>query len=808
MLYHNIRIALRNLGKNKIFSIINVTGLSVGLACFLLIATYIYDELHFDAYPTQAAHIYRIGIRLIQNGGLADYPDADVAVGAGIKNAYPEVLASTRLLPQSELYLGSGDKKFKEVHLAMCDSNFLQMFCIPLIEGDSKTALKGPFSIVVTRAFAEKYFGREPALGKTIPGFGPGLKVTGVIDKVPDRSHFHYDAFISMTTSRGATLGTTWSNIGFYTYLLLDPKADPVKLEARIQELTEKYVVSETVHDMGVSLAEARKEVGNWHFYLMPLRDIHLKSHTKYELEPNGDIQYVYIFGVLAVFILLVACVNFTNLSTASSAKRSREVGIRKVLGSVRGQLIRQFLSESFLLTFLAMLLAIGFTWLLLPAFNHISGKHIDLAPFVSLGTIAFLLGLTILVSALAGIYPAFFLSAFQTVSVLKGGGNKPARRSLLRSGLVVFQFVISTTLIIGTLIVYRQLKYMQNQRLGFDKDQVLVIHDAYALQKSQEPFRQSLLKDPRVVDASISRDAPISLDGNGFDGSEVYARENKQNESAAEIHATFFHVDYDYLKTMGMTMATGRYFSKDFADSASVVVNESAVKDLGWKNDQDAIDKTIISSGQHEFHVVGVVRDFHYTSARQKIAPLMMMLGHNFGTILVKVHTADLHGFLDDIKQKWAASGAPIPLDYYFLDDHFATLYQAEEKTGELFFLIAGVAISIACLGLIGLVAFTTQQRAKEMSIRKVLGASVQNVLFLLSQEFLILVGIAFAIATPLAWWGMHAWLQNFAYRATLPASIFLCAGAATLFIALISMSFLAVRAALANPIQNLRNE
>ncbi len=809
MLLNNLRIALRSLAKNKIFSSINIFGLSIGLTCFLLIGAFLYDELGYDHYSANAGQLYRIGIQLNQNGGMADYPHVDVAVGAGIKKTYPGVLATTRLLPMAEQYIKYADKQFKEQHIAFCDSNFLQLFSIPLAEGDANTALLAPGTIVVSRAFAKRYFGEEPAMGKTLQVFG-GLKVTGVVEKMPDNSHFHFDAFISMATNKYAMQGTTWSNIGFYTYLLLDKTADPRKLEARFPELVEKYIVTETQHDMGVSLAEARKTIGNWHFYLMPVTDIHLKSNTKYEIEPNGDIQYIYIFSALAVFILLLACINFTNLSTASSARRSKEVGIRKVLGSEKRELMGQFLVESILLTFLAMLLALAFTWLLLPLFNQLSGKHISLLVFLNATTLASIIGLVLVVGTLAGIYPSFFLSSFQIISVLKGAsGSTPGKRNGLRSGLVVFQFMVSTALIIATIVVYQQLHYMQNKKLGFDKDQVLMIQDAYTLHKNQNAFRDQLAQDTRVVNATISRDAPIGRPSAGFDGSEVFAKENKENETAAEIHANFFHVDYDYLATLGMQMANGRYFNKQFGtDSQAVVINESAVRDLGWKSNEAALDKVIVSSGQHEYRVIGVVKDFNYASAKQKIAPLMMMLGNNYGAILVKVHTADVAGFLADTRQKWTAFNTETPFAYYFLDDRFAALYTAETKTGQLFTMFAVVAVLIACLGLLGLVAYTTQQREKEIGIRKVLGASINQVLFLLSKEFLLLVGIAFLISIPITWWAMHSWLNNFAYRITIGWWVFLLAGVTAGLIALITVSFQAVRAALANPIKSLRDQ
>src|SRR5579862_2181416 len=476
MLKNYFRIAVRNLIKNKTFSFINVFGLAVGLTCCMLIAAFLFDELNYDKYPEHANQIYRVGFKIIQNGGVADYPNVDVAVGAGIKNTFPEVLASTRINCWNDIFIHYQDKQFKEQHVAFCDSNFLKLFSISLIEGDDKTALVAPNSVVISKAFAKKYFGDESAMGKALTIGRTAFKVTGIIEKVPDNSHFHYDAFVSMTSNNYAIQGHTWSNLGFYTYLLLNKEADPKKLEAKFPQLITKYVAPEDARDMGISLAEAQKTVNNWSFYLMPVTDIHLHSNTKYELEANSDIQYIYIFGALAIFILLLACVNFTNLSTASSAKRSREVGIRKVLGSVKVQLIFQFLTESVLLTCCAMIFALLFVYLLLPSFDHLSGKHISILFFLNYKSLFAAGGLIFLVGILAGIYPAFFLSSFKTISVLKGASpNTPAKRSGLRSRLVVFQFMISAALIIATIVVYQQLHFMQNIKLGYDKEQVQI---------------------------------------------------------------------------------------------------------------------------------------------------------------------------------------------------------------------------------------------------------------------------------------------------------------------------------------------
>ena len=423
MIKNYFKTAFRNLAKNKIFSLINIFGLAIGLACCLLIAVYVYDELSYDKYPEKAKQMYRVQVNVTGNGSVETYPNVDIAVGEGMKNTFPEIQAYTRLLTSRETFVKYADKEFKEKKLAYTDSNFLQVFSIPLIEGDAKTALSAPNSIVVTKALAEKYFDKEEALGKTLVLGATGYKVTGLIDKVPDNSHFHFDAFISMSTRH--LTAQTWSNIGFYTYLVLNKDADPKKLETKFPELVRKYVVPEVVHDMGVSLTEAQKSVNTFRFFLQPLTDIHLYSDTKYELEANGDIKYVNIFSALAIFIMLLACVNFTNLSTASSAKRAREVGIRKVMGSEKKQLVVQFLVESILLTYCAIVLSFLLLYFLLPYFNQLSGKQISFAFFFNYQSILAVSLLGLLVGTLAGIYPAFFISSFNTISILSKHHNR-----------------------------------------------------------------------------------------------------------------------------------------------------------------------------------------------------------------------------------------------------------------------------------------------------------------------------------------------------------------------------------------------
>ncbi len=806
MIKNYIKTAWRSLKRNKIFSFINVFGLSVGLACCMLICAYVYSELNYDQYPAQAKQMYRVGLRSIENNGVSEYPMVDIAVAQGIKNMFPEVLETTRLTGRGPVFIKYNDHQFKEEKIQLVDPNFLQLFSIPLINGDNKTCLTEPTGMVITKAMAAKYFGTHQALGKTLAIDGKPYKVTGVIDKVPDDSHFHADAFLSIVPFV-ENAKQTWSNIGYFTYIVLDKNASPKKLEAAFPEMVRKFVVPEIAHDMGTSAAEASKSVNTFLFYLQPLSSIHLHSATKYELEPNGDIHYVYIFGALAGFILILACINFTNLSTASSARRSKEVGIRKVLGSEKSGLVSQFLTESVMLTFGALLLALGIVYLLLPLFNNLAGKHIGLSFFLTLKALIIELFTAFVVGILAGIYPAFFLSSFQIISVLKGNGTTKAEgKGALRSGLIIFQFAVSTALIISTFVVYQQLHYMQNKKLGYDKDQVLVINDAYTLGHNVDAFKNQLLRNPQVLNATISSSVPGKL--TGVDGTQIDAKEFDDKGGHAEIHTNIYHVDESYVPTLGLKVINGRNFYPSFpGDSMSVVVNEALVKGLGWGN-ANPVGKVIVRSARTQYTVVGVIKDFHYASAKQKIAPLMLLSGHNTGSVILKIKTADVKSVIANIKAEWDNFRPEAPFSYSFLDEQYASLYASEQQTGKIFTVFSCVALIIASLGLFGLAAFMIRLRVKEIGIRKVLGASTGSITVMLSKEFLRLIVIASVISFPVTWFAMNKWLQDFAYRISIQWWVFLLAGSIALVVAAITISFQSVKAALANPVKSLRSE
>jgi len=802
MIKNYFKIAWRNLMRNKIFSFINIFGLSVGFTCCLLISGFLYSELNYDKFPADSKDIYRVELN-VENKDF--YSAVDLGVGPGMKTAYPEVQGFSRLINWKNVFVKYANNQFKEPAIAAVDADFLQLFSIPVQQGDITNVLKEPNSIVLSEAAAFKYFGKENPMGKLLvinSNTGNPYKVTGIIGKLPGKLHFDFDMFISLD-DHGAH---TWSNIGTYTYLKLKPQTDAKKLEAKFPELVAKYVVPEVQHDMGVSLAEAQKSVNSFIFYLKPLSKIHLYSENKDELETNGSIKYVYIFAALAIFILLLAVVNFTNLSTATSVKRSKEVGIRKVMGSEKKQLIGQFLTESVILTSLAFICSLLFVFLALPYFNDLSGKHLDFGLFLSVKALIPELLFVCIVGILAGIYPAFFLSSFNIISILKGKNNVALKgKPVLRSSLVVFQFAVSISLIICTIVVYQQLHYMQNKELGFDKTQVMVLNDTYLLGKDQDAFKQQLLQDSRVVSATLSRDLPVS--SKESDGTQAFAKDDKGNDGRAEIHITKYHVDYDYIKTLGMQIVQGRNFSLDFpTDSAAMILNESAVKEFGIKG--NPIGKTIVCSGQREYTVLGVVKDFHYASIKEKIAPLVMMLGNNRGGMILKIKSTGVRDLVGSIKSQWAGYNAKGPFSFNFADEKFASVYKAEERTGRIFTLFALISIIIASLGLFGLSAFSTAQRTKEIGVRKVLGANINQIVLMLSREFVIMVLIAFVVAVPVTWFVMNSWLQEFAYRIDISLLTFILSGLIALVIAFMTVSFQSIKAAVSNPVKSLRTE
>jgi len=803
MIKNYLKTAWRNIRKNKLFSFINILGLSIGIALCFVIMLYVQDELSYDRFNKNAGNIARIAFDAEISGGKIFEAGVMPPVAQTMKKDFPEVQDATRLMPYGGSKITYKDKVFKDDKFAFIDPDFFSIFTLRFIEGDPKTALLQPHTVVITKHTAKKYFGDESAIGKII-GFNnntESFKVTGVIEDIPSNAHFHFDMFGSLTGVENSR-SDSWLFGNFYTYLLLKPGTDYQKLEAKLPGMVAKYMGPQIQQQMGLSLEQFRTKGNVLGFVLQPLTSIHLYSHTNNELEPGGNALYVYIFAGIAIFMLIVACINFINLSTASASKRAKEVGVRKVAGSNRAQLIKQFLSESILITFFALLVAFVLVQSALPAFNTISGKqlNLDIKPMLAF------VGLGLIVGVIAGLYPAFYLSSFKPIAVLKG---KPASNNKsfgLRSSLVVFQFFISVILIIGMIVVYQQMKYIQNKEIGYNKEQLLTIPNSYILGKNEQAYKQQMLQDTRIANATMSWYRPAGP--SNYNNALAYPQGNDK----LIVNGVDYHVDEQYIPTLAMQMVTGRNFSKDFpTDSSGIILNETAVRALGWNN-SNAVGKIVIrqnseKGNNYAFHVIGVVKNFNFKSLHETISPLFMSLQPE-GGLIFKIKTTDIAGLLATMKKNWDAYKPEEPFTYAFMDDLFNKTYAAEQKTGTILNIFSVLTIFVACLGLFGLATYTAEQRTKEIGIRKVLGASVTQVTQMLSKEFLKLVLIASLIAFPVAWWAINKWLQSFAYRINISWWVFAVAGLTALAIALITVSFQAIKAAVANPVNSLRTE
>jgi putative ABC transport system permease protein len=775
----------------------------MGIALCFTIMLYVQDELSYDHFNKNADNIARVVFHADINGGKIDESVSMAPVAQTMKKDFPEVQDATRIISFGAPKIVYDKTVFRDYQFALVDPNFFSIFTLPFVQGDPKTALLHPGTVVVTRSTAKKYFGKENAIGKTL-GFTDSkdkYMVTGVIEDIPANSHFHFDMLGTMIGFEQAN-SDSWLGGSFHTYLLLKPGTDLKKMEARLPAMVEKYMGPQIQQQMGLSLKEFRTKGNSLGFALQPLKDIHLNSNTTTEFEPGGNATYVYIFGGVAIFMLIVACINFINLSTAGASKRAKEVGIRKVAGSGKLQLISQFLSESILITFFALVIAFVLIQLALPSFNNISGKHLSFDAKPILGLIV----LGLLVGVIAGIYPAFYLSSFKPIAVLKGKFTANHKSLGLRSGLVVFQFFISVALIIGTIIVYQQMKYIQNKDLGFNKEQLIIIPNSYALGNNEQVYKQQMLQDPRLVNATASYYKPAGP--SNYNNALAYPQGNDH----LIVDGVEYHVDENYIPTLGMKLAGGRNFSKGFVtDSFAIILNETAVHAFGWNN-TTAIGKTIIRQNSDKgtnvpFHVIGVVKNFNFKSLHEAISPLYMTW-QTEGGLIFKIKTTDVSGLLATMKKQWDGFKTEDPFTYDFMDDLFNKTYSTEQKTGTILNIFSMLIILVACLGLFGLVTYTAEQRTKEIGIRKVLGASVSQVTQMLSKEFLKLVLIASLIAFPVAWWAMNTWLESFAYRINISWWVFVLAGFTAIAIALVTVSFQAIKAAITNPVKSLRAE
>ncbi len=810
MIKNYFKAALRNMRLHKGLSFITIFGFAAGLACCILIMLYTIDQLGFDRYHAKAEQIYRVGIIGSLNSKTFMGPVSCAPLAEAMKREIPEVEAITR-------FTGGGrgapvvryqDKVFSEERFYWADPTFFDVFSAPFIKGDPRTALSQVNSVVLTSSMAKKYFGSENPIGKTINTDNRrDLVVTGVVPDVPRQSHFHYDFLGSLAVFENSR-STSWIGNNFYTYLLLRPGASAAAAEAKLQEIVRQNAGPQFEKMFGVSWEQLLKSGAQYRYFLQPLTAIHLRSHLEYELEVNGDISTVYLFSLVAFGVFLLACVNFVNLTTARAATRAREIGIRKAIGSGRGQLIRQFLFESSLTSFLAIILALALAVLLRPFFNQLAGANAQITVQGNPWLLPILLALLLLSGLVAGAYPAFYLSSFRPAQVLKGqlGGIKG--KSIVRSLLVVFQFTMSIALIIGTLVINRQLHYIQNKKLGFSKEQVLVVKKTDDLGKQVQAFKQELLANPDITAVSTS----MNLMGDPTFGDNVYTVPGVSG--VGQYILWTMYADESFMRTYDIQMGAGRFFEKDRqGDLQGVVLNEAAVKVMGLT---DPVGKELVqmidqSGKQTKVTILGVMKNFHFQSLHEEIRPLVFhWLGpEGFGkTVSARFRPVAVPALLKYVENTWKRIAKGQAFEYEFFDERFAAIYSAEQNTAKLLMAFSVLAIAIACLGLLGLATFATQQRTKEIGIRKVLGASVLNLSRLLSNEFLKLVLLANLIAWPLAYFAMNRWLRNFAYRTSIGLELFLFSGILALVIAMLTVSYQSIRAARANPVNSLRNE
>lgn len=818
MLRNYLKMAWRSLRKNKGFSFINIFGLAIGVACCLLILLYVGNELSYDKWNPNADRIVRPVSDIKFGGNHFQMAVVGSILGPDCGETLPEVQSWVRFRDYGSYLVkrdGESRQNIREPDVLTVDSTFFEVFPLAILEGNALTCLTEPGTMAISRSRAEKYFSTvQQAMGQTlILDNDERWRITAVFEDMPVNSHFRADLLLAMNGNREvASDPTLWAmNNNFYTYLLLRPETDVAAFKEKFSAFSEEKVGLTAQQLLGSSLAEMEATGQYARFHLQELREIHLHSDLNVELAPNGSIRYVWIFGAIAAFILLIACINFMNLSTARSADRAKEIGVRRVMGSRRSALISQFLSESTLLAALAVVLAVILAVVALPWYAELADRELSMPWQAPLFWVS-LIGTIGLVGLLAGSYPAFFMSAFDTIKVLKGQMSGKRKGAGFRSVLVVFQFVTSASLIIATLMVFKQLNFIQNKKLGFDKSQVVILNSAYALGDQTRTFKEQMLKLSAVQDATVSGYLPVP--SNRSDQTYSKARSFQADNS---VNMQTWRIDEDYLSTLGMELTVGRNFDlQQPTDSAAVILNETAARLFGY---DDPIGKKVYymdasSDGPPspedfgEYTVIGVVKNFHWASMRENIGALCMVLQPSSGLISFRYDAAETDVVLAELERQWRAMAPDQPFSYRFMDESFAQMYQAEQRVGRIAGIFALLSVFVSCLGLFGLASYATQQRTKEIGIRKVLGASVAGIVGLLSKDFLKLVGVALVIAIPLAFYGMQQWLADFAYRIPMDWGLFGLAGLAVLVIAFLTISIQSVKTALTNPIDSLRNE
>lgn len=814
MIKNYITTAIRNMYKNKVYSLLNIIGLAIGVMAFTMIMLYVRFELSFDKYSSNADNIYRVITKGSMNGNDFNATLSPAPVGAAFVEEIPGVINFTRTRNFGFPVIRYKDKVFSEERWFNADSSFFEVFDLELIQGDTKTALKEPNTVVLTKSTAERYFGSEDPMGKTLNSDRRrDYVVTGVIEDPPKNTHFHYDFLSSLMTYPGQANDGIWVNTNFYTYILLDKNTPPEQVASEFPGMVTKYAGPQIEQFLGVSWDKLVEQGSAYGFFLQPVTDIHLKSNLDYEVEQNGNMLYVKIFSIVALFILVIACINFMNLATARSTKRAKEVGVRKTLGSNRSQLIQQFLMEAIVLSFISFVVAILLVKLFLPAFNTLGGFQLELNLLSDPIILPAIILLMLLVGGISGSYPAFYLASFNPLKVLKGSPSSNGHKSWLRSGLVIFQFTISITLFTGTMVIYNQLKYIQNKELGYDKEHIVIVEKTDDIGQQISSFKEDLKQDPRIISVSNS----THLVGHDFN-SGVKQIQGEPLENA--ILFTNYFTDGSYSETYGLEIVNGRFFSDDRpSDTLSAVINETAANIMGI---DDPIGKSIVNVFNDPENptltpIIGVVKDFHMQSLHTEIRPMLLQpsmllqsLGGNgagrYTAIkIVAEDTKETVGYIEDIWNKYAIDQ---PFEYVFMDDDFNQLYIAEERTKKIVTVFTVLAIMIASLGLFGLSSYIAEQRTKEVGIRKVLGASVPNIYLLLSKDILKLVAIATLISWPISYMTMSRWLENFAYRIEFNQLFFLISGIIAFIIAQATVTTQAVKVAKSNPVKALKYE
>lgn len=802
MIQNYLKTALRIMMRNKGYSFINVAGLSVGIAATLLIAIYVVDEFSFDRFHRDAPLMYRVYFSGRLQGTEITAATSAAPVAEAMQASIPEVKETVRFGLWRTMPLSYENKNFTEQHFLVADSNFFHFFDFNLVHGDPATALKGMNKLVITESAARRYFGDENAIGKILlrGAEKTASEITGVVKDPPHNSHIPFDMILS-GESWDYMDDTQWTSNNLYTYIKLHSGANVDKVNDQMKALAEKNMGAELERFLGMTFAQFREQGNNVGLNLQPFLDIHLTSGISDDLTPGGNRQYLYIFIAIALFIILIACINFMNLSTARSANRAKEVGVRKAIGALRRKLIFQFVSESLLYSFISMVLAVVIISVTLDGFNLLSGKELTAKMLADPMVIAGLLIFTLTVGLLAGGYPAFYLTSFKPTEVLKGKIRAGFKNSMLRNSLVVCQFIISIALIFGSVVVYRQLKFMQEKNLGFNKENVVGLLHTMSLGKDAEAFKNEVNAHPQFKGASYANRLPPHIDWNSA---------FRKGGSEQDFLLSLYFVDEDHLSTMGYTMTEGRFFSRDFpSDTAAIILNETAYKAMGFTDMEEATVLSYNGPAPRPLKVIGVMKDFNYESLRSNVKPMAILLGEepNF-TMAIRLaegNTQEQLTLLESIWKKYSPSSA---FEFTFLDEDFDALFRAEQRLGKIILVFTILAIGIACLGLLGLAAFTAEQRAKEISIRKVMGATVAQVLVLLSKDFAMLVVLSFVIASPLAWYAAESWLEGFANRIDLQVWMLAVAGAISLVVALIIISLQSIRAANENPINAMRNE